>query len=467
MILSYNILIPAIVLALTYQSFISMNNELNKRDESKTSIILEREYKQITIQEYIANNDGPELKSLKNYVLVLSIMKSTSIISIIFTIFYLLLIKISGKIASKNRRILLVAFRPLYYLTSFILIISTLINGFLLFATLYYSYPDTTNKLLLLVFILIIVGIFIAIGLIVRSVFVALGKYYDTIPGRLARKGGRLSTFIKTISDEYGIPEVDNIIVGKSLSFFVTESALICDSQFIEGRTLCLCSLQIKYLSTDELKSIIIHELAHFKGEDTKYSIKFYPIYMGVFHAIERLHENMHEIWYLTMMPAISMYSFFINSFTEAESKLSRERELVADNEAIKITSATVFSSALIKSIIIINIWIKAVDETEEDVSSLTKVAAKEIIASYFYQLLNNIDVMQYCTKQILDKSDFHPFDSHPTLDERLKNSGVDLDEILCKVQIREYNHDFLKYTAPVVGLDTYSRLHDNRDLQN
>jgi Zn-dependent protease with chaperone function len=173
--------------------------------------------------------------------------------------------------------------------------------------------------------------------------------------------------------------------------------------------------------------------------------MKFYPIYLGVFHAIERLHENMAGIWYLTMKPAIAMYSFFINSFTEAESKLSRERELTADNEAIKSTNATVFSSALIKSILIISIWIKAVNETEEEVSSLPKVEAKEKTVSYFYQLLNNIDVMQYCTEQLLDKSDFHPFDSHPTLESRLKNMGINLKETLPTIRISKFDHDFVR----------------------
>jgi Zn-dependent protease with chaperone function len=144
-----------------------------------------------------------------------------------------------------------------------------------------------------------------------------------------------------------------------------------------------------------------------------------------------------------TMMPAIAMYSFFINSFSEAESKLSRDRELVADSEAIKFTSGSIFSSALIKSTVIINVWSDAITEAEKELYSLSDVADKDKVEFHFNELINGLSLMQYCKKRVLDKSLFHPYDSHPLLNVRIKNSGVELEEILPYVQIVKYDHDF------------------------
>jgi Zn-dependent protease with chaperone function len=442
-ILSYSLLIPVLALALTFASFTSMNYDLNSHDDTNSSLIVKKDTKHITVQEFLAINDSPEFDSLRSYVSALSLMKTTSIIIIAFNISYLLLIKIFGKAAAINRRLLLAIFKPFYYMTSIMLIMSTIINGILLSATVYYGELFFTNGVHLILLIFLMLSIFIATGLIIRSLYIAFRKYFHPIDGYLVQDGSTISDFLNTISNEYKVPVVDNIIIGESPSFFVTESVLFCDSKIINGKSIYLSSLLMKYLSTDELKSVIIHELAHFKGQDTQYSLKFYPIYRGVFHALNGLHENMVGILSPTMMPAIAMYSFFINSFSEAESKLSRDRELVADSEAIKFTSGSIFSSALIKSTVIINVWSDAITEAEKELYSLSDVADKDKVEFYFNELINGLSLMQYCKKRVLDKSLFHPYDSHPLLNVRIKNSGVELEEILPYVQIVKYDHDF------------------------
>lgn len=443
-ILAYSLIIPVLALALTIASFTSMNYDLNYHDETNSSLILKKETKQITIQEFLSKNDSPEFDSLRNYVFAISLMKTTSIFIIAFTIFYLLLIKIFGKAASVNRHLLLAIFRPFYYLTSLMLIVSTVINGILLSATVYYGEIFFINKVHLILLIIIIFSIFIATGLIIKSIFVAFGKYYHPIDGYLVPANSTISDFINNISDEYSVQKVDNIIIGESPSFYVTESVLYCDTKIIYGRSVYISSLLMKYLSKDELKSVIIHELAHFKGQDTQYSLKFYAIYRAVFHALNGLHVNMDGILSPTMMPAIAMYSFFINSFSKAESKLSREREIIADNESIKITSATIFTSALLKSTVIINVWFDAIHEAEKELYSFADVADKEKVEFYFNELINEINVKQYLNSKAIDKTPFHPFDSHPSLNVRLNNSGVFLEEILPNIQIIKYDHDFV-----------------------
>ena len=74
----------------------------------------------------------------------------------------------------------------------------------------------------------------------------------------------------------------DNIVIGSTDGFFVTSSDVLLynykDKSFLKGKTLYLSLISLKVLTKDELTGIIGHELAHFSGEDTDYTIKFNPI---------------------------------------------------------------------------------------------------------------------------------------------------------------------------------------------
>jgi Zn-dependent protease with chaperone function len=125
-------------------------------------------------------------------------------------------------------------------------------------------------------------------------------------------------------------------------NFFVAEGEVICLSGRLNGRTL-YCSLPLcRILSEEEFTSVIGHELGHFKGQDTKFSERFYPIYRGTASSLAALQAAGREgSGSVALLPAIAVLSYFLESLSVAESRLSRDRELAADQ-----TASTVMSSS-------------------------------------------------------------------------------------------------------------------------
>ena len=56
---------------------------------------------------------------------------------------------------------------------------------------------------------------------------------------------------------------------------------MICLDGKLKGRTMFLSLSLCRILSLDEMKAVLGHELAHYKGLDTRFSRRFYPIYRG------------------------------------------------------------------------------------------------------------------------------------------------------------------------------------------
>ena len=57
----------------------------------------------------------------------------------------------------------------------------------------------------------------------------------------------------------------------------------------LEGLTIYMSWMSMKFLSINELKSILSHELGHFVGKDLYYTTKFLPLYYN-------LENNIHLI---------------------------------------------------------------------------------------------------------------------------------------------------------------------------
>jgi Zn-dependent protease with chaperone function len=112
----------------------------------------------------------------------------------------------------------------------------------------------------------------------------------------------------------------EHIIVGLDPNFFVTEAEVQYPGGTCNGRTL-YCSLPLsRILRTEEFIGIIGHELGHFKGEDTKFSQQFFPIYRGTVNSIAALqHSGGQGSGVIALLPAIALFSYFLECFSVAE----------------------------------------------------------------------------------------------------------------------------------------------------
>lgn len=99
-------------------------------------------------------------------------------------------------------------------------------------------------------------------------------------------------------------------------------------------------------MTEPELRAIIGHEFGHFRGADTAFTKRFFPLYSSAAKALAGM-ANAYGAW--TLLPPIYMLHFFLVSFGKVQSALSRDREFLADNAGAQASSAVNFASALVK----------------------------------------------------------------------------------------------------------------------
>jgi hypothetical protein len=95
------------------------------------------------------------------------------------------------------------------------------------------------------------------------------------------------------------------VVIGLRGGFFVSSGAKLLrpGETRLEGRTLYLPLPYLPLLPSDELAAIIGHDLAHFAGADTGYSLRFLPIYAGVQRSLNAvLTAGTTNTWSLSLL---------------------------------------------------------------------------------------------------------------------------------------------------------------------
>ena len=120
----------------------------------------------------------------------------------------------------------------------------------------------------------------------------------------------------------------------------------------MSGRTLYLSLPLCRILTQDDLKAIIGHELGHYCGVDTQFSLKFYPIYRDTCDSLTTIAHIS-----VAVSPAVLMLRFFLKSFASAETAISRARELAADQLAAQIAGRKEMAMTLLKKHAVGRFW--------------------------------------------------------------------------------------------------------------
>ncbi|NNG04134.1 MAG: M48 family metalloprotease [Inquilinus sp.] len=260
------------------------------------------------------------------------------------------------------------------------------------------------------------------IGIRAELVSRVFGKAVD------ARTAPALWRFVGEIAQKLGAKQPDNIVVGLEPTFFATAADLhvINDEQRLSGETLFLSLPLMRLFDLDELRAVIGHELGHFRGADTAYSLKFAPVYGGLSRAIEALDEQEKSAAGLATLPAMSMLSLMLELFARNERTISRAREYEADKACVSVAGAEPLATSLGKVAVYAPLWGKVREENVERLNQ-GKVTAN---LSKVYEDAARYDVSHKAVgtlvREILETKIAHPTDSHPTIDERFRNIGFD-----------------------------------------
>lgn len=243
----------------------------------------------------------------------------------------------------------------------------------------------------------------------------------DSAPG--------LHSFVKGLAEKLGARPPDNIIVGLEPNFFVTSAEVRIPNspRPLQGETLYVSLPLARLMNVSEFAAVIGHELGHFRGEDTAYSLKFAPVYAGLGNALMATsHESGEGIAGLAKLPAKAMLNFMMDIFAMNERAIGRERELMADEAGAEASSARALVTSLMKISLYVEIWafIQA-----ENVHRLNEGKTTKNLSSLL-ESRARFDIEHKKIDEIIDAVAetriAHPTDTHPTVSERMKSLSVE-----------------------------------------
>ena len=429
--------IPAIVIVVVF--FVARNYENQWQSAAlenlggelgEVSIELEEGVEIKPLREMCTGSDDiTELEGPCANLTVLSLMNRAAWASAIIGVLLISAISFAGRRANHDRDLLLKLFRPGLYVTIFCVTALTLVHAVLAIGAIYYAESAFLGRLHVGIILAIALGAAVGVYGMAKTVFAtvhdATASVFGSVLTREQHPG--IWKFVDDTAQRVGTDPPQHLVAGLDPTFFVTEASVTSLDGELQGRTLYLSLPLCRILSQAETASVVGHELAHFKGEDTIYSKKFYPIYRGAGNALVGMVRAGSE-WARTisLLPAIYALSHFLDSFGAAENKLGRERELAADQvgaEAAGIGGHKAMGSALVKIHAFVSQWSGATNRFTEDPQNAESVSAlfeKLVHESSKPEALEGLDEHQVP----------HPTDTHPYLSTRLKSLRLKLEEV-------------------------------------
>jgi Zn-dependent protease with chaperone function len=188
----------------------------------------------------------------------------------------------------RDRGLLFRLFRPGVYVSTILVAMLILFQWFLFSGVLYgYAFGALHGDQyfwIVLIGAVALAGAFITVKPLVKG----FPKATTTVLGvRLEpTEQPKIWAFVRELAARSEARSPDHLIVGFTCNFFATQAKVVCASGTFDGESMYLSLPLCRILSRAELSAVVLHELAHFKGEDAKFSIHFYPIYRGISESI-------------------------------------------------------------------------------------------------------------------------------------------------------------------------------------
>ncbi|MBA2112992.1 M48 family metallopeptidase [Bremerella alba] len=271
--------------------------------------------------------------------------------------------------------------------------------------------------------LLFIIGIFglCAVGAVIAAIFKKVDEDFIIEGESITREmAPALWEDLERLSQSMNTAPPDQVIAGIDDNFFVTQTPVQVkghedeEPRTITGRTLFVSLSLLKKLPHQEADAVLLHELAHFSGNDTLYTQKIAPLLARYGHFLQGLYEggiSLPVFYFAVMFRALYELSL---------GKLSRQREFRADRLASEKTSPESMAHALLR----ITAYSHYRNELEQEFFDAEQVHDEVNLAhridggfqSFATTFVDNRDVGGLATA--------HPFDSHPPLEQRLEALG-------------------------------------------
>ncbi|WP_338663584.1 M48 family metallopeptidase [Pararoseomonas sp. SCSIO 73927] len=224
------------------------------------------------------------------------------------------------------------------------------------------------------------------------------------------------------LAGRLGALRPDNVVVGLTGGFFVSSGPKLLEpgGASLGGRTLYLPLPYLPLLREDEVATIIGHELAHFSGGDTEYSLRFVPIYAGVSRSLDAVVTAGLDAGGTIsplIRPALRLGVFVMDQFHHAVRHWSRLREFEADAAGARVTSADAAARALLRTAAA-HPRIEAVLDSAAE----TPAEAPPDLVEATFRLASEKGLED--PSPHLEEAQPHPTDTHPPTRQRLAALG-------------------------------------------
>jgi len=243
---------------------------------------------------------------------------------------------------------------------------------------------------------------------------------------------------VDEVSARTGVVAPEHIVLGLDASFYATEAPLYLHTagglapEPLTGRSLFLSVPYMAYMTRDELAVVIGHELAHFTGADTEYTLKFARLYAraqqhyaalnldGRGRLVEATADGDNRPNWMTA-PARALIVYFLSHFDLAVQHWSREREFTADAiGAAAVPQPETAAVALLRTTTLASVIEPVLYEFHARGGRTTHPGG--LLASVFDAVARaeDLDPLQH-----LEDSQPHPRESHPPTRLRIEALGL------------------------------------------
>jgi Zn-dependent protease with chaperone function len=359
--------------------------------------------------------------------------QGSAVLAVVLGAFLVIAIIVMANVARGNRNRMVLVFKPgLYVILVGLLVLSLLHTALLLAATIFalQQFAIILAASFYVIFFIMGVGFggILCVIALIRASLVMFRTSPTIVVGRSVsdQRAPFLWKYVKDLARKIDALPPENIVVGLDNTFFVIDAEVKCFTGLRKGRTLYLSLPICRILNEEELRAIIGHELGHFKGDDTRFSQRFAPVYQGAFNALDLLRRMPGTLVAMSVRPAITVLSYFLNSFHSTKSEIGRERELVADSVGAELAGKQAMGSALVKVHAFDDYWDRAVLRMRDSLNEGKLVPnVSKLYADYVAENSNSFS-LDGLDEQCLP----HPTDTHPPLKLRLEALGCTMTEL-------------------------------------
>ncbi len=378
----------------------------------------------------------PQIRQLCSEVSPILLMRTVSIISAIVAAALLISFIVLATVVGTDRAKIARVFPPLVFVTLLVMAAQVLVQGAILTYGAYVAESYAIERVHLFLIAGIGIGALVGGSKLISSSFNMARKQSMSVLGLKLEpeKYPRLFAMIDALGDKLGARKPEHVVVGLDPNFYVTSAdvKLMGSGTELEGETLYLSLPLARILETEELKGIIGHELGHFRGDDTVYSLKFSPVYAGLSHAVTALdnNENSGGGNSIATLPAYHVLSYIIDVFHTNVSSISRAREFEADRAASEVAEPRALATSLLKISLYASAWN---DIQQRIVDRMRTGQIARNMSRIFGSVVRynvNTESIPKVINSIAESTISHPTDSHPPTASRIAELGLNIDDI-------------------------------------